>query len=122
MAWVIRNRVETGYRGLYRYQDVVLDPWQFSAFNPNSPKRPYFTSLTPTSDEPGWQSALRIAHHVKRAPVEDRPFAEKTRHFYSEQSMVGQKQPAWAKGRAPVKPERSYPIEAKRFRFYDAVP
>ena len=36
VAWVIRNRVETGYRGQRSYEGAVLDPYQFSAFNPGT--------------------------------------------------------------------------------------
>ncbi len=34
VAWVVRNRVETAYRGRRTYRAVVLDPYQFSAFQP----------------------------------------------------------------------------------------
>ena len=61
VAWVVRNRVETRYRGQGTYRGVVLDPYQFSAFNPGSRKRRLFMSLTPASDAQGWQSALRVA-------------------------------------------------------------
>lgn len=122
VAWVVRNRVETQYRGKSSYRDVVLDPMQFSAFNPGSRKRQYYTSLTPMSRVSGWQTALRIAHDVRWSDAESwRPFSHRTRHFYSEQSMIGQRYPDWASGYKPVSPEREYVVEARRFRFYEGV-
>ena len=121
VAWAIRNRVETGYRGKRTYRDVVLDPWQFSAFNHNSGKRGYFTGLTPQSKADKWQEALTVAHVVRNAPEALRPFSQTTRHYYSERSMVGRSQPAWAVGERPISPERPYQVEARRFRFYENV-
>lgn len=121
VAWVIRNRVETAYRGKSSYKDVVLDPMQFSAFNPGTRTRRYYTSLTPSSRVPGWRTALTIAHEVRRVEASYRPFGTTTRHFYSQQSMVGGGHPAWATGLKPVTPRRSYEIEAHRFRFYAGI-
>jgi len=120
VAWTVRNRVETQYRGNDSYRSTVLDPYQYSAFNPGNDKRAYYTSLTPESEADGWQKALAIAHHVQNAPSSERPFAQTTRHFYSERSMVGGA-PDWARGEKPVKPERNYNIEAERFRFYEGI-
>lgn len=120
VAWVVRNRVETRYRRRSDYERVVLDPLQFSAFNHGSSKRNYFMSLTPDSNAPGWHRALEIAHNVYYAPVEERPFPVRTRHFYSERSMVGGASPNWARGRTPVQPTR-YRIDPRRFRFYAGI-
>ena len=119
VAWVVRNRVETEYRGNDSYKEVVLDPWQFSAFNRNSPKRGHYTNLNWSSKAPGFQKALEIAEEVAAADTSVRPFSNETRHFYSEQSMVGRRAPAWASGKRPVKLDR--PVEARRFRFYEKV-
>lgn len=119
VAWVVRNRVETSYRGNESYREVVLDPWQFSAFNSNSPKRSHYSSLTPNSTAPGFKTALSIAERVANSPQASRPFTQETRHFYSERSMAGGRTPNWAMNAKPV------PIKAKvnprRFRFYDSV-
>ena len=120
VAWVIRNRVETGYRGEHTYRDVVLDPYQFSAFNPGSSKRRMYANLVPGSDSNGWQRALEVAHDVYHAPASARPFEATTRHFYSERSMVGGGAPRWAVGHRPVRPEASR-IDPRRFRFYKGV-
>lgn len=116
VAWVVRNRVETRYRGASSYREAVLDPWQFSAFNAGNPKRRHYMSLTEDSRARGWQTALLIAHDVLRAPAYERPFSKKTRHFYSERSMQGRLSPDWATGRRPVSLDR--PVDPRRFRFY----
>ena len=64
VAWSIRNRVETRYRGAETYREAILDPYQFSAFNPNDRKRTYFIGLTPHSQAQGWQRTLAIAQEL----------------------------------------------------------
>jgi spore germination cell wall hydrolase CwlJ-like protein len=120
VAWVIRNRVETRYRGEATYEGVVTDPYQFSAFNPGSSKRTMFVSLTPASDAQGWEQALRAAHGVYHAPAAARPFGQTTRHFYSERSMPGRRAPNWANGKSPVQPV-GYRVNPERFRFYEGL-
>jgi spore germination cell wall hydrolase CwlJ-like protein len=119
VAWVVRNRVETAYRGARTYREVVLDPWQFSAFNNNSPKRRHYMGLAVDSRARGWQTAIAIAQDVIQAPAYERPFPVRTRHFYSERSMVGRSQPAWAVGQRPVSLDR--PVDPRRFRFYSEI-
>lgn len=121
VAWVVRNRVETKYRGRDSYRDVVLDPYQFSAFNPGSRKRWFYSELDPATEIRSWQKALTIAHGVKQAAPSYRPFSVTTRHFYSERSMVGRRHPEWALGKTPVRPERQILLDQRRFRFYDDV-
>ncbi|MDX1531196.1 MAG: cell wall hydrolase [Rhodothermales bacterium] len=118
VAWVVRNRVDTAYRGVSTYRDAVLDPWQFSAFNKNDPQRKFYLGLDFDSKSRGWQTALFIAYDVMNAPAYERPFAKKTRHFYSERSMRGNGRPAWVTGR-PVSLDRE--IDPRRFRFYANV-
>ncbi|PSQ98554.1 MAG: hypothetical protein BRD48_06930 [Bacteroidetes bacterium QS_9_68_14] len=121
VAWVVRNRVETGYRGNDSYREVVLDPYQFSAFNPGSRKRSYFMSLDASSQEDGWRRALRIAHQVKTAPAGSRPFSKATRHFFSERSMTGRRSPNWSAHGEKVTPEGGKNLAEDRFRFYEDV-
>lgn len=121
VAWVVRNRVETSYRGRKSYRDVVLDPYQFSAFNPSSHKRWFYADLDPATQIRSWQRALAIAYTVRQAAPTYRPFPIKTRHFYSERSMVGRQHPEWALGKTPVMPNRDFAIDERRFRFYDGV-
>ncbi len=122
VAWVVRNRVESQYRGKRSYQDVVLDPYQFSAFNPSSRKYAHYTALNLDTQDPRWQHAINIAYHVRYAEPSLRPFSRKTRHFYSERSMRGsQTHPQWAAGLEPVTPLRPVELETKRFRFFEGV-
>ena len=121
VAWVVRNRVETSYRGKGTYQNVALDPYQFSAFNPNSRKHRYYSTLDVTSQASGWQQTLSLAYYVRHAPALLRPFSATTRHFFSENAMIGRDRPAWTKGRQPVVPQRSLQPDAQRFRFYEGV-
>jgi len=118
VAWTIRNRVETTYRGKDSYESVVLDPWQYSAFNTNSPKRHYYTTLAATSTARGFEKALRVAHKVYYADASERPFDPTTRHFYSERSMTDGETPAWAVGQQPIE---LADIDPRRFRFYAAI-
>lgn len=122
VAWVIRNRVETGFRGKRSYESVVLDPFQFSAFLPTSAKRDHYVSLTSTSREPGWRTAMAIAYAVRHMDKENRPFAIDTRHFYSQQSMVDRMHPGWADDGEPVELRfEDFTVDDRRFRFFRGV-
>jgi len=121
IAWVVRNRVETQYRGKHSYQSVILDRYQFSAFNPQSQKRRYYSNLGIQYASPNWQSALAIAYGVRFSDTTYRPFSLQTRHFYSERSLNNQSRPEWADGIRPVTPSRSFHIESKRFRFFEGI-
>ncbi len=118
VAWVVRNRVATAYRGKTTYHDVVLDPYQFSAFNPGSKHRRFYLSLMPDYAHPHWQRALIIAAFVRSVSWSKRPFPVTVRHFYSEISMKGRRHPEWAVGETMVLPQRTYDIDPYRFRFF----
>ncbi len=121
IAWVIRNRVETRYRKKTTYKRVILDPYQFSAFNPGAYSRRYYAGLDAFYSEPAWQNALWVARRVLLADAKDRPFSVTTRHFYSERSMTGElKAPTWSENKSPIK-IKGFQIDARRFRFYDKV-
>ena len=120
VAWVVRNRVETGYRGETSFRDVVLDPYQFSAFNRGSRKRRFYMSLSPLSDARGWLRTLKVAHDVYYTDGAERPFAITTRHFYSERAMRGRGAPRWARGQRPVR-LTDHQIDQRRFRFYSGI-
>lgn len=121
VAWVVRNRVETGYRGRTTYKDVILDPFQFSAFNPDASKRSFFSRLTPDVQIPTWQQALWIAQYVRHADPAYRPFSIQTRHFFSERSMRNRHHPYWVKRRHSVTPGWNYQVNERRFRFYEEI-
>ncbi len=122
VAWVVRNRVDTDYRGNSTYREAVLDPYQFSAFNPGSSKRSLLTSLGPDTPLPRWQQALWVARYVRHADPVYRPFSIKTRHFYSERSMDERRAPYWARGSGTVAPAaQQYTVDEQRFRFFEQI-
>lgn len=119
VAWVVRNRVETGYRGNDSYREAALDPYQFSAFNPGTRSRSFHTSLQWNSTQEGFARAVAIAAKVAAADPDERPFSETTRHFFSRRSMAGGATPNWARNVKPVKLDRE--VEADRFQFFANV-
>lgn len=119
VAWVVRNRVETGFRG-ETYRDAVLNPAQFSAFNRPSPRRTYILNLSLDSPSRSWKQALEVAYEVYAAPDEDRPFPITTRHFYSPVSMSRGGAPDWTRDHRPIPAER-LGVDSSRFRFYDGI-
>ncbi|MEZ4699691.1 MAG: cell wall hydrolase [Rhodothermales bacterium] len=119
VAWVVRNRVETRYRG-DSYREVVLEPLQFSAFNTPSPRRTYLLGLNQHSKVDSWLGALQVAMKVYDAPDLNRPLSRETRHFYSPVSMKGGKTPPWAVNATPLDlADRS--IDPKRFLFFEQI-
>jgi hypothetical protein len=122
VAWVVRNRVDTDYRGNSTYREAVLDPYQFSAFNPGSAKRSLLMSLGPDTPLPRWQQALWVAQYVRHADPVYRPFSVETRHFYSERSMDGRRAPYWAENSGVVSPAaQQYTVDEERFRFFERI-
>lgn len=118
VAWVVRNRVDTRYRKKSTYRDVVLEPFQFSAFNPENPKRDFYLGLNERSGGKAWHRALEVAHAVLSADPCDRPFSEKTRHFYSPCSMEDGRTPLWA---GEMEPLEVGGVDPERFRFFAYV-
>ena len=118
VAWVVRNRVETQYRGS-TYREVVLSSFQFSAFNAPTTRRAFLLGLDVGAEAPGWAEALAIALDVHQAPPEARPFPITTRHFYSPVSMQpAGRTPDWALGAEPL---ALAGVDPWRFRFYAEV-
>jgi len=73
---VIRNRVDMGYRGKETAKQVVLDPYQFSAFNPGRSSRWRYINMTDQRvDDALWQDAWNAARFAMTAPREVLPFA-----------------------------------------------
>jgi len=121
VAWVVRNRVETRYRGKSTYRTVILDPYQFSAFLRTGHQRPFYLQLNAASRTPGWQRALSIAYYVRKADESMRPFSLRTRHFYSERSMMLRSTPPWATGSNPVSLNPKYKVDSRRFLFFEGI-
>ena len=120
VAWVVRNRVETNYREESAYSRVVMDPFQFSAFNRRSRARDFLLTLDTTYAAPRWQQAIGVARSVILADPSERPFPITTRHFYSERSLGDYEVPIWSLEEEPIS-VGAYEIDEKRFRFYDRV-
>ncbi|MFO8231068.1 MAG: cell wall hydrolase [Longimonas sp.] len=118
VAWVVRNRVETEYRGQSTYRDVVLDRSQFSAFNYGSGKRSFYINLERDTPLDSWQQALHVAYYVRHADSAYRPFHISTRHFFSQVSMPYHQFPNWANQRQKVNPQWDITLDEWRFRFY----
>lgn len=117
VAWVVRNRVETRFRGR-TYREVVLSSRQFSAFNNPTNRRTHILNLTPDTDLKPWQRALGIALDVYRASPSERPFPQTVRHFYSPVSMPGGRAPQWADEDKQLS-SVSLGVNPYRFRFFD---
>jgi hypothetical protein len=116
VAWVVRNRYESGFRG-ETFKDVILHPKQFSAFNRGNPRRSYYLSLQPkdATENARWHKALQIAKGVIDSPFSWNPLPPNTYHFYSERSMEGRNHPSWRWRLTHVEVEH---IEENRFRFF----
>ncbi|MEM1126669.1 MAG: hypothetical protein AAGI71_08460 [Bacteroidota bacterium] len=119
VGWVVRNRVETQFRGR-TYREVILEPRQFSAFNDPTPRRDYLTRLGVQDRGPAWRTALALALKVYEAPASHRPFDLTTRHFYSPISMVGRTKPRWAEDATPLSSE-ALGVDPQRFQFFTGL-
>ncbi|MEX0821021.1 MAG: hypothetical protein WD021_02650 [Rhodothermales bacterium] len=119
VAWVVRNRVETQFRGR-SYREVILEASQFSAFNEPTPRRRHILNLTASSTYGPWQSALGVALDVYQAPEFERPFPVTVRHFYSPVSMRGGLPPHWADDGTELSSDR-LGVDPHRFRFFNNV-
>jgi spore germination cell wall hydrolase CwlJ-like protein len=120
IAWVIRNRIEAQFWGAKSAKEVILEPFQFSAFN--SPKMRSHYSAIGTYREPRdpkrWEAAKRVARHVLRAPAFARPIPADAFHFYAEVGMKNRDRPPWAVGRTP---ESIHGVEPDRLRIYAGI-
>lgn len=120
IAWVVRNRVETNYKGS-TYKEVVLSKNQFSGLNSSDKNFSHNISRSYESEGEAWQNALIIAKAVYYADENMRPIAQTVRHFYSPRSMKGGRTPSWAEGRSAVHMISDVRENSIRFAFYDSV-
>jgi len=118
IAWVVRNRVDTGYTGR-TYESVANHASQFSGLHPYDSRYEHNMSRWWASQGDSWRKALEIAKSVYFAPESKRPFAKTTRHFYSPISVYDK--PAWAYGREAVRVIESRRHSKPRFAFYSRV-
>jgi len=106
VATVIRNRVENGWRGHTSYKGVVLDPYQFSAFNTRTP---YEHLSFDEAKVLAWQ----ISDYVLTRRQSELPLSKGVTHFYSPRSMRGR--PMWA---SKMSEQNVHTVKNSRFRFY----
>lgn len=116
VAWVARNRVETGFRG-NTYKQVALARNQFSGLNHFDRNYAHNINLDFNDKAPGWNTAIEVARLVYDAPEIQRPFPKTVRHFYSPIAISA---PHWAYGGEAVHEIKDVHGRV-RFAFYDGV-
>ncbi len=115
VAWVVRNRVDTGFRGT-TYKEVALSKNQFSGLSQGYTHYAHHMSLDfDDTNNRSWMNALKVAREVYYADDSTRPFPDTVRHFYS---PIAVSPPSWAH---PEKLYHTVAINADapaRFAFY----
>lgn len=116
IGWVVRNRVEKKFLGDSTYKDVILHPYQFSAFNPNREDRYKYLYLDRTNadSQKRWEYATKAAIDVILSDRDKAPFNINVLYFWSEVSRTSNYPPHWVKNKIQVPSS----IVNKRFRFY----
>ena len=119
IAWVIRNRVETKYRGT-TYQEVLSSEKQFSGLHVSSPEYKNNLSLgySDTKNK-NWRMALAVAKEVYTADESVRPFPKTVRHFYSPALIDAV--PEWARKESHYQNIAYLETQKPNFVFYDAI-
>lgn len=112
VGWVVRNRVELGFNGKSTYREVILDPYQFSAFNYNNPKRYKLLEKDFSTKDEKWLLAMKVARTIIFADETERPFESNVLYFYSESAGDS---PEWRKRFVKV---LNVPVDERRFKFY----
>jgi len=119
VAWVVRNRVETDFRGK-TYEEVAKSTGQFSGLNISDSQYLHNISRDYSSSGESWEKALDIAEGVYSSPDFLRPFPQTVRHFYSPRSL--NIAPEWSADSKPVIVIRDSTEDRNiRFAFYDSV-
>jgi hypothetical protein len=92
---VIRNRVDLNYRGRKTVRQVILDPYQFSAFNPNRNSRRKYINMTEKHvSDSLWAKAWKAARFTMTAPREVLPLSNPCINHFAHQKRVVDK-PDW---------------------------
>lgn len=92
---VIRNRVDLNYRGRKTVRQVILDPYQFSAFNPNRNSRGRYINMTEKDiSDSLWDKAWEAARFTMTAPREVLPFSNPCINHFAHHKRVIDK-PDW---------------------------
>ena len=116
VAWVVRNRVETKFRGT-TYKEVALSHKQFSGLNKGDKQYAHNISLTFEHTYTSWQTAVRVAREVYYAPASERPLPTTVRHFYS--PIAVRMAPGWSTEGTLYHSTTSE--HGTRFAFYEGV-
>lgn len=119
VGWVIRNRVDTQYRGDGSYEAVVKSKHQFSGLSPHNKHYEFISNLSYGDPYPAWQNALAIAREIYHAPASARPFPAHVRHFYSPISV--NRTPAWTTDGTVHTVIADSADDPARFAFYAGV-
>lgn len=115
VAHVVKNRVQECYRGNCTYKDVILDPYQFSAFNHGN--RYYRNVTLSTAARPmDFIEAKQTAFH---AYMDNYDPTNGSMWFFSQVSMRNHRFPNWALDEGLVAVNNN--IDEWRFRFYNKV-
>lgn len=124
IAWTVRNRVETHYRGS-TYKEVVLHHDQFSGLNPEANHYDHNMNMNwkDRKTDKAWKSALKVSIGVKQSLAYLRPFEKDVRHFYSPTATNA---PNWAIGHKAVRlirkdHSKTRSLENVRFAFYKDI-
>lgn len=118
VGWVVRNRVEAGYRG-NTYEEVAQSEYQFSGLNPGDAQYNININMGYESTNEKWIKALIVAEKIYFADEENRPFSKDVLHFYSPVSVSST--PDWTQDG-----KLNYEVPgadgmAPRFAFYSGV-
>ena len=118
VGWVVRNRVETGFRG-QTYKQVAMSEKQFSGLTPGEAGYDRNINLDyEHTRNRSWVTALTIAEEVYDADPASRPFPKTVRHFYSPHAVSA---PSWVDaGVLHLRIEASDGSHS-RFAFYEGV-
>ena len=120
VAWVVRNRVKSQFRGATSYEGVARDPNQFSGLTPGDNQYQINTKLDYGDiKNNSWQNSIEIARAVYFADESLNPIAPTVRHFYSPISVI--KDPKWVANKKPVLIMRDPETSFIRFAFYEGI-
>jgi spore germination cell wall hydrolase CwlJ-like protein len=120
VAWVVRNRVESAYRGNTTYYKTAIDKSQFSGLNPTDAQYLHNISRNYNSIGKSWESALEVAEAVHSSSGYLRPLPKTAKHFYSPRSV--RIAPDWSVDHKPVLVIRDNSENRNiRFAFYNGI-
>ncbi len=116
VAWVIRNRVDSEFRGDNTYIAVVTRSKQFSGLNKGDKQYNTNTSLDFNNKDAVWLKAVAVARSVYEAQAYTSPISRNVKHFYS--PISARVTPEWAKNNEPYRVLKSDNGKSARFAFY----